>query len=148
MYFCSCSYPILTSISISMSMSSSSSGSDFGSSSRSRSRFIHLSIFLRVCTRIVMRKCSLSRRSDSRRVRSHTANLHTNIMDFGGFDSSIVLILRGGILMSIGDFEEDLSQAMLVGIMLVGRLGVSAPGLGHQEPPGGHRRKTIGVPLA
>ena len=49
----------------------------------------------------------------------------TNIMDFGGFDSSMILILRGGILMSIGDFLEDLSQAILVGITLVGRLGVS-----------------------
>ena len=45
-------------------------------------------------------------------------------MGFGGFDSSIVLILRGGILMSIGNFPESLSQAMLVGIMLVGKLGV------------------------
>ena len=29
--------------------------------------------------------------------------------------------------MSIGNFPEDLSQAILVGIILVGRLGVSAP---------------------
>ena len=36
-------------------------------------------------------------------------------MDFGGFDSSIILIQRGGILMSIGGFPESLSQAMLVG---------------------------------
>ena len=28
-------------------------------------------------------------------------------MDFRGFDSSIILILRGGILMSIGDFPES-----------------------------------------
>ena len=42
-------------------------------------------------------------------------------MDFRAFDSSIILILRAGILMSIGDFPEstDLSR-----IMLVGRLGV------------------------
>ena len=53
-----------------------------------------------------------------------TANLPTNIMDFGGFDSSIILMLRGGLLMSIGNFLESLSQAILVGIMLVGRLGV------------------------
>ena len=51
-----------------------------------------------------------------------TANLRTNIMDFRGFYSSIILIQRGGILMSIGDFPESLSQAILVGIMLVGRL--------------------------
>ena len=53
-----------------------------------------------------------------------TANLRTKILDFRGFDPSIILILRDGILMSIGDFLESLSQAILVGIMLVGRLGV------------------------
>ena len=46
----------------------------------------------------------------------------TRIVDFGGFDSSI---LRGGIPRPIGNFPECLSQAILVGIMLVGRLGVS-----------------------
>ena len=51
-------------------------------------------------------------------------NPPTNIMDFRGFDSSIILILRSGICMSIGDFPESLNQAILVGIMLVGRLGV------------------------
>ena len=35
-----------------------------------------------------------------------------------------MLNLRGGIPRPIGDFPESLSQAMLVGIMLVGRLGV------------------------
>ena len=53
-----------------------------------------------------------------------TPNPPTNIVGFRRFDSSMILILRGGILMSIGDFPESLSQAMLVGIMLVGRLGV------------------------
>ena len=53
-----------------------------------------------------------------------TANLRTNIMDFRGFDSSTIFSLRDGILMSIGDFPESLSQAILVGIMLVRRLGV------------------------
>ena len=52
-----------------------------------------------------------------------TANLPTNIVDFRGLDPSRILNLRGGILMSVGDFLESLSQAMLVGIMLVGRLG-------------------------
>ena len=41
-----------------------------------------------------------------------TANLPTNIMDFRGFDSRIILILRGGILMSVhrefpGKFESS-----------------------------------------
>ena len=53
-----------------------------------------------------------------------TANLCTKLLDFRGFDSNIILILRGGILMSIGDFPESLSQAILAGILLVGRLGV------------------------
>ena len=52
-------------------------------------------------------------------------NLPTNIVDLRGFDSSVILILGGGILMSIGDFPESLSKAMLVGIMLVGRLRVA-----------------------
>ena len=53
-----------------------------------------------------------------------TANLPSNIVDFRGFDSSIILMLRGGILMAIGDFPESLSRAMLVGIIvLVGKLG-------------------------
>ena len=45
-------------------------------------------------------------------------------MDFRGFDSSTILILRGGISRPKGNFPESLSQAILVGIMLVGRLGV------------------------
>ena len=51
-------------------------------------------------------------------------NPPTNIVEFEGLDSSIILILRGGIPRSIGNFPESLSQAMLVGTMLVGRLGV------------------------
>ena len=35
-----------------------------------------------------------------------TPNFPTNIVDFGGSDSSIILIYRGGILMSIGKFPE------------------------------------------
>ena len=45
-------------------------------------------------------------------------------MDFRGFDSNIILSLGGGIPRPTGDFPESLSQAMLVGVMLVGRLGV------------------------
>ena len=39
-----------------------------------------------------------------------TANLRTTILDFRGFDSSRISILRGGIPMSIGHFPESLSQ--------------------------------------
>ena len=45
-------------------------------------------------------------------------------MDFKGFDSSGILILRGGIPRPIGNSPESLSQAILVGIILVGRSGV------------------------
>ena len=58
------------------------------------------------------------------RVSEGTPDLPTNIAGFRGFDSSVILILRGGILRYIGDYPESLIQAMLVGIMLVGRLGV------------------------
>ena len=56
--------------------------------------------------------------------RQYTASLPTNIVDFRGFDSSIMLFLRGGILRPIGDFPESLSQAILVGVVFVGKLGV------------------------
>ena len=52
------------------------------------------------------------------------ANLHTTILDFGGFDSGRILMPRGGILLFVWNFQEILSQAILVGINLVGRLGV------------------------
>ena len=55
---------------------------------------------------------------------NNTANLHTSIMDCRGFDSSIISILRGGTFMPIGDFPESSSRGILVGIMLVRRLGV------------------------
>ena len=48
----------------------------------------------------------------------------TKILDFGGFDSSRILLLRGGISRPIGILPESSSQAILVGIILVGRLGV------------------------
>ena len=55
---------------------------------------------------------------------SGMANLRTKILDSRGFYSSIILIIRGGTLMSIVDFPESLSHRILVGIILVGRLGV------------------------
>ena len=47
-------------------------------------------------------------------------------MDFGGFYFSRILIVRGGIPRPIGNFPESLSQAILVGIILVGRRGMNA----------------------
>ena len=72
-----------------------------------------------------------------------TANLRTEMLDFGGFDSSIILTLRGGIPRPLGNFLESLSQAILVGITLVGRLGVVKPLLqrGRRWRPG--KRESI-----
>ena len=56
--------------------------------------------------------------------RCYTANLRTKMLDFTGFDSSRTLVSRGGIPRPKGNFPESLSQAILVGIILVGRLGV------------------------
>ena len=58
-----------------------------------------------------------------------TANLPAKILNFGGSYSGRILILRGAILTSIGDLPESLSQAILVGIILVGRFGVVGPGV-------------------
>ena len=63
--------------------------------------------------------------ASARAAARRTANLQSKMLDFGGFDSVIILILRSGILMSIGSFPESLSQAILVGIILAGRLGVA-----------------------
>ena len=41
-------------------------------------------------------------------------NLRTKLLDFRGFDSSIILILRCGILMSIENLPDFLSQQILV----------------------------------
>ena len=54
------------------------------------------------------------------------ANLRTKILDFRGLDSNIILVLRGGFPMSTGSFPESLSQRILAGIILVGRLDVCA----------------------
>ena len=51
-------------------------------------------------------------------------NLRTKVLDFGGFDSSRILISRGGIPRPLGNFRESLSQQTLEGIILAGRLGV------------------------
>ena len=53
-----------------------------------------------------------------------TANLHTEILDFRGFDSNRIIILRRGILMTIGNFPESLSQRILAGLILEWRLDV------------------------
>ena len=58
------------------------------------------------------------------RSRQPTANLRTKLLGVRGFESSITLILRGGVPRPVGYFPESLTQAMSVGVMLVGRLGI------------------------
>ena len=53
-----------------------------------------------------------------------TANLGTKILDFRGFDSNIILTVRRELIMSEGTNQQSLRKAILVGIILVGRLGV------------------------
>ena len=55
-----------------------------------------------------------------------TPNLPTNIVGFRGSDSSIILIIRGGIPRTIGDFPESLSQAFLVGCSVSREIGRNA----------------------
>ena len=84
---------------------------------------------------------------DPRRV-PDTANLRTKILDFGGFDSSRIFSLRVGILMSIGDFPESLSQAILAGVILVGRsIGRIAGRAGPRTATGTMRRAAQEDPL-
>ena len=54
-----------------------------------------------------------------------TANLRTEILDFSGFDSSIILILRGGIPRPMGNIPEFSSPGILVGTILAGIFGLS-----------------------
>ena len=53
-----------------------------------------------------------------------TANLCTKTLDFRGFDSSVISMLRGGTLVFKGNSPEIMSRAILAGIILEGRLGV------------------------
>ena len=62
--------------------------------------------------------------TDSTKV--YTANLGTKILNFRWFDSSKILISRAVILTSTRNFPEVMSQAILAGIILEGRLGMLA----------------------
>ena len=54
----------------------------------------------------------------------NTANIRTKILEFRGFDSSRIVMLRGGIPRPLGNFPESLSQQILAWRFLVGRLAV------------------------
>ena len=77
---------------------------------------------------------------------SSAANVRTKILDFRGFDSSIILHIRGGFLMPIGNFMENSSQQISVGIVLVGRLGIPVAflsGRAARQTKGGKSRAHI-----
>ena len=88
-------------------------------------------------TRRVRRSTALAGMSCS------TADLRTKTLDFRDFDSSIILIIRGEIPRLIGSSPESLSQAILVGIILVGRWGVCHVVL--REGIAGKRRDSRGA---
>ena len=54
---------------------------------------------------------------------TYVYNLRTKTLYFRGFDSSRVLISRGGILMSIGNFRQSLSQQISTGIIFSREIG-------------------------
>ena len=47
----------------------------------------------------------------------------TETLDFGGFDSSMISMSRGGIPISVGSLPEVLSRRVLAGTILAGRSG-------------------------
>ena len=85
-----------------------------------RARNARADAHVRTCVRVYTRMCVHAWDPCSQ----DTANLRTKILDYRGFDSSRILILRGGIPGPIGNSPESLSQAILAGVILVGRLGV------------------------
>ena len=84
---------------------------------------INIYIYIYICTHMYITRWGLCPEHRG------LANLRAKILDFRWLYSSIIWILRGGILMLIGNLPESLSQGILVGIILVGRLGVDVRGL-------------------
>ena len=65
------------------------------------------------------------RRSMPRHAKPCTDNLRTKMLDFRGFDSSIILSLRGGFIRSTGDFLEIMNERILVcGLFVCGLTAV------------------------
>ena len=83
--------------------------------SLSLSPYIYIGIYVYICIY----------RYVARLGKGAAANLGTKILDVRGFDSSGLLIWRGGMFMSIENPPESLSRAILVGRFLVWRLGVA-----------------------
>ena len=56
---------------------------------------------------MIITKCDSNSDNNNNNDINATANLRTNIMGFRGFDSSVILILRGGIPRPIGNILES-----------------------------------------
>ena len=103
---------------------------DLSSRQLSAMFFRHLPAENRKSLRISTVLCRTSRKrwaerfSKSWLAKFPAANLRNKILDFREFDSSRILMLRGENPRPIGNFPESLSQGILVGTILVGRLGV------------------------
>ena len=89
--------------------------------------YIHICVYACVCIYIYIYIYIYIGTSPRRRKNTphRAANLHTKILDFRGFHSSIILILSGGTLMSMGDLQESLRQRTSAGMILVGRSGAA-----------------------
>ena len=74
--------------------------------------YIHIYIYIYIYMYDFLQDHGALRAPDSR----STANLRTKILDFRGFETSRILILRGRVLMPEGNSPESLSRAILVGI--------------------------------
>ena len=64
----------------------------------------------------------------SRALRVRTANLRAKIPDFRGFDSSIILMLRGGSIMSIWNFPGKVESRNLSRDSLSREIGRTSDG--------------------
>ena len=68
-------------------------------------------MYMYMCVYIyIERERDLERERES--TAQNTANLRSKILDFGGFDSSRILILRGGLPRPVLGFPESFIQEM------------------------------------
>ena len=70
--------------------------------------YIHIYIYIYVYTHVAELQEDLSSACPA-------VNLRAKILDFRRFDSSRILISRGGVPRPIGNFPESLSQGILAG---------------------------------
>ena len=86
--------------------------------------YIYIYIYICIYVYISVHLCRLGETLTLIYVYVCAPNLPTSFVDFRGFWLQHISKLRGGIPRPIGNFAESLSQAMLIGVMLVGGFGV------------------------